>query len=400
MLSFDTYETPTRSYSAKRSSTSMLKTILLFLTLAAFSPGMYAQATWMADNASILGQKRLNEIAIPGAHDAGTFGIANAKKSDILFGKGDGLSSPDNKRTKQLLSISGLFSKWAKTQERTTSEMLDDGIRYLDLRICVNEKGILMTCHGIYGASLESILDDVAAFTTKNPREVVILGFNHFWDRKYQIDQKKEQGEVEGLTQENWTQLINLIKQKLQPKLVSSQKFNPSSKLVDLWRAAGGRQVIALFDSTAAPDDEMFWKQQEVNTWVGGWEMTSFKAGTLNTLKNAKEKAFSDKFFAIRSSVTPDDTGNLIGLGLISKDYPSSAIELAEATNPVVFGWIKNEWAGKYPINLIWADYYNRHGLVELTHHLNGIPVKLNKLRTTPDTKWKRWKKPGTNLSF
>ncbi|MEQ1605701.1 MAG: hypothetical protein ABL999_12620 [Pyrinomonadaceae bacterium] len=382
----------------------MLKNILLetfiVIAFAAITSGYYAQPTWMSDNARILGAKRLNEIAIPGAHDAGTFAIVPAKRTDILFGKGDGLTSPDNKRNKQLLSVSGLFSRWAKTQERTTAEMLDDGIRYLDIRVCVNEKGILMTCHGVYGAPLESILDDVKVFTDKNPRELIILGFNHFWDRKYQVEQNKDQGEIEGLTNEKWTELVRLLKEKLQSKLVSSRKFNPSSKLSDVWQATGGSHVIALFDSAAVPDDDLIWKQQEENTWVGGWEMNSFKLGTQNTLKKAKEKAFADKFFAIRSSVTPDDTGNLIGFGLVSKDYPSSATELAEATNPVVFGWIKNEWAGKYPINLIWADYYNRHGLVELTHHLNGIPVKFNKLKTTPDTKWKRWKKPGTNLSF
>lgn len=115
--------------------------ILLVTAIAAISPGYYAQATWMADNGSILGQKRLNEIALPGAHDAGTFAIEPAKSSDILFGKGDGITSPDNKRTKRLLSISGLFSKWAKTQERTTAEMLEDGIRYFDIRVCVNENG-------------------------------------------------------------------------------------------------------------------------------------------------------------------------------------------------------------------------------------------------------------------
>ena len=374
--------------------------VLLVMAIAAIAPGCYAQATWMGDNASILGRKRLNEIALPGAHDAGTFAIAPAKGTDILLGKGDGISSPDNHKTKQLLSVTGLFSKWAKTQERTTAEMLEDGIRYFDVRVCVNEKRVLMTCHGLYGASVESIIEDVKLFTAKNPREIIILGFNHFWDREYQIELNKEQGEAEGLTKEKWTELVSLIKKKLEARLLSGKKFSPASRLSDVWRAGEGQQVIALFDSEDAPDDDLIWKRREENTWVSGWEMESFKAGTLNTLKKAKARSYADKFYAIRSSVTPDDTGSLIGLGIFSKDYPSSAIELAEVTNPVVFGWIKNEWAGKYPINLIWADYYNRHGLVELAKHINGIPVKFNKLRPSADTKWKRWKRPDTNLNF
>ncbi len=371
--------------------------VILFLTCVTDG---FAQPNWMSANAAVLGKKRLNEIAIPAAHDAGTFAIADSKRTDILFGKGDGLSSPDNKRAKQLLSLSGLFSKWAKTQERTTTEMLNDGIRYFDIRVCVNEKGQLMTCHGLYGASVESILDDVKKFSDKHPRELILLGFNHFWDRQYQIEKNKEQGEIEGLTAAKWMELTNLLKTKLGSKLVNGKEFSPSSKLSDVWKAKGGRQIIALFDTDDVPDDDLIWKRKEENTWVGGWEINSFKSGTLKTLLNAKEKAYSDKFFAIRSSVTPDDQGQLIGLGIFSGDYPSSASELADATNPVVFGWIKNDWAGKYPINLIWADYYNRHGLVDLAKHLNGIKVNLKKLPIGSDTKWKRLKEPEKQTLF
>lgn len=380
---------------------SVKSVIYLFVVLLLVcSADGFAQPNWMSVNAAILGKKRLNEIAIPAAHDAGTFAIADSKRTDILFGKGDGLSSPDNKRAKQLLSISGLFSKWAKTQERTTTEMLNDGIRYFDIRVCVNDKGQLMTCHGLYGASVESILDDVKKFSDKNPRELILLGFNHFWDRQYQIEKNKEQGEIEGLTAAKWTELMTLLKAKLSTKLVNGKEFSPSSKLSDVWKAKAGRQVIALFDTDDVPDDDLIWKRKEENTWVGGWEINNFKAGTLKTLVNAKEKNYSDKFYAIRSSVTPDDNGKLISLGIFSGDYPSSASELANATNPVVFGWIKNEWAGKYPINLIWADYYNRHGLVELAKDLNGIKADVKKLPTADDTKWRRWKEPENKTLF
>ncbi len=374
--------------------------ICLILSIALAAPNVFSQPSWMADNAAILGKKRLNEIAIPSAHDAGTYAIASAKRTDILFGRGDGLSSPDNKRAKQLLSISGLFSKWAKTQERTTAEMLNDGIRYFDIRVCVNEKGILMTCHGLYGASVETMLEDVRRFTEKYPRELILLGFNHFWDRQYQIERNKGQGEIEGLTAHNWSALIGLLKLKLGPKLVSGKEFTPASTMSDIWRSKRGRQVIALFDSDDVPDDDLIWKRKEENTWVEGWEMNNFKTGTAKVLQNAKEKKYSDKFFAIRSSVTPDDNGRLISLGLVSGDYPNSASELADTTNPVVFGWIAEEWAGKYLINLIWADYYNRNGLVDLAKYVNGIRVKIKKGDPAAASKWKNWKEPDRSSFF
>lgn len=366
----------------------LLLPVIILLSLASI---LKAQATWMSDNAALLGKKQLNEITLPGAHDAGTFAISASKNQGINLG-GENASSPDSKKVKRILAFGSVFSDWAKTQERTTAEMLNDGIRYLDIRVCVDNKGVLMTCHGVYGASLESILDDVKNFTDKNPREIVLLGFNHFWERQYQIGRNKKSGEIEGLTTAKWTELVDLIKAKLGSKLVSGKNFSPKSKLNELWQLKNNNQVVALFDSDDAPDDEFVWKRKEANTWVEGWKIDRFKSGALKVLQNARNKQYADKFYAIRSSVTPDDNGELIAMGFFSDVYPKSAGELADMTNPVALGWIKNEWAGKYPINLIWADFYNRTDLVKLAKFLNGIKVDFKNTKIGQTTDWLKWK--------
>jgi len=366
--------------------------LFLPLFLFACASNVFAQAAWMSGNAALLGKKQLNEIALPGAHDAGTYAIAANKTKGISLGDGEGMSSPDNKKVKRFLSFGSVFADWAKTQERTAAEMLDDGVRYFDLRVCVDSKGVLMTCHGLYGASVASILDDVKTFTDKNPREIVLLGFNHFWDRQFQISMGKKQGEIEGLREEKWTELVELIKTKLGGKLVSGKDFSPKSKLNDLWQLRKDNQVIALFDSADAPDEDFIWKQKEENTWVEGWDIDQFKSGTLKVLERAKNGDYADKFYAIRSSVTPDENGQLIGLGLFSKVHPKSNSELADQTNPIALGWIKNEWAGKYPVNLIWADYYNRADLVKLAKSLNGIKVDFKDSKIGTETNWMNWK--------
>lgn len=370
----------------------MLKVFLCSLLIIFPVFNNYSQPNWMTVNSSVLGNKQLNQIALPGAHDAGTFEI-EAAKSNIRLGNNDGISSPDNKPLKQFLSIGSGFSNWAKTQERTTAEMLNDGIRYFDIRVCVNNKGVLMTCHGLYGAPVAAMLDDIKTFTDKYPREIVLLGFNHFWDRQYQIQQNKKQGEIEGLTKEKWTELVKLIKTKLGNKLVSGQNFSPKSKLNELWQLKNNNQVIALFDTDDVPDDEFIWKRLEENTWVEGWDIDEYKNGTLKVLENAKNEQYLNKFYAIRSSITPDENGKLISMGFLSNIYPKSVSDLANMTNPVVLGWIKNEWAGKYPINLIWADFYNRTDLIKLTKHLNGIKVDFKNSKLGTQTNWLKWKK-------
>ena len=365
--------------------------IFLFI-IASFTSNVCAQATWMTDNAALLGKKRLNEIAVPGAHDAGTFAIETSKNSGVNLDDDDGFSSPDNKKIKRFLSFTPNFSGWAKTQERTTLEMLGDGIRYFDLRVCVNKQKVLMTCHGLYGAPLESILDDVKKFTDAHPHELVLLGFNHFWEHQYQIEHNRKQGELEGLTTANWTKLNDLIAAKLGGKLVSNREFSPQSKFSELQNLKKNNQVIALFDTDDAPDSEFIWKRAEENTWVEGWDVNEFKSGTLKILQNAKDKKYADKFYAIRSSVTPDDGGKLIGMGFLSDVFPHSVGELADMTNPVALGWIKNEWAQQYPINLIWSDFYNRTDLVKLAESINGIKVDFKKTKLGTDTNWTRWK--------
>jgi hypothetical protein len=365
--------------------------VYIAITLPAFVPTLVAQPNWMNDNAAILGKLQLNQIALPGTHDAGSFGIIPPKKSGIFGPKVE--TSPDTKPLKQILARGSVFTDWAKTQERTNVEMLNDGVRYFDIRVCVDGKGTLMTCHGVYGASVESMLKDIKTFSDKNPKELILIGFNHFWDRQFQIEQNRKQGEIEGLQKTKWTELVGLIKTKLAGKLVDGRKFSPKSKLEELWKLKKDNQIIVLFDSDEVQNDALIWNRKEENTWFAGWETDTFKSNTINVLQNAKAGKYADKFYAIRSSVTPDENGKLISLGFFNDLYPSSASELADMTNPVALGWIKNEWTGKYPINLIWADFYNRCDLVKLAKHINGIKVDFKDTKIGNDTNWTRWKK-------
>ena len=60
---------------------------------------------WMGQDMAFIGNKRLADIAIPGTHDSGT------------------------------ARVSGLLASTAKTQTQSIGQQLQDGIRYLDLRV-------------------------------------------------------------------------------------------------------------------------------------------------------------------------------------------------------------------------------------------------------------------------
>ncbi len=88
----------------------------------------------------------LTQTVIPGAHDAGTVGMM-----------------------------------WAtETQDKSIGDMLACGARYFDIR--VNKDGDkLVIFHGpIKGVEFAPIVDDIVAFLSANPSEVLLLDFQHF----------------------------------------------------------------------------------------------------------------------------------------------------------------------------------------------------------------------------
>ena len=63
------------------------------------------------------------------------------------------------------------------------------------------------TCHAMHGASIQVLLDDVLQFTTKFPKEIIILDFNHFY----------------GIDTEHHQQLISKIEETFERKLWPSR---------------------------------------------------------------------------------------------------------------------------------------------------------------------------------
>lgn len=165
--------------------------------------------TWMRDWADYIGEKTLRDINIPGAHDAATSKIT--WKSKIAPAE-DLPEALNNLRYAGVgFAINKIIAKWAKAQDHSIRELLDCGIRYLDLRITpknkskkkiaqvrefamnklhglfgqlnnepaekVNSTPEYYSVHGLYGESLKGILADVRAFLDQNPDEFIILDF-------------------------------------------------------------------------------------------------------------------------------------------------------------------------------------------------------------------------------
>jgi len=87
-----------------------------------------------------------------------------------------------------LVSVFGMMAKkivsnWSKTQSLGVDAQLKAGVRYFDIRVsCRPGSSELFVVHGLYGPTVESCLDSLAAFLDDHCCEIVLLDFNHFYD--------------------------------------------------------------------------------------------------------------------------------------------------------------------------------------------------------------------------
>lgn len=180
---------------------------------------------WMKDNWSYIKDRKLTEIVIPGTHDSGT--------NDIGV---DGAGT-------------------ARTQAKSVSDQLKDGIRYFDLR-AVESKHWWGSCaepsdwwiaHGgigspdswtggltFYSYRVDTVLDEVKAFIAKpgNENEFVILDLQDTKDR-YNDERAKNV-------------LIGMILDKMSPYIIKSNSWK-TYKLEDLQK--GNKRILVLLEN-------------------------------------------------------------------------------------------------------------------------------------------------------
>lgn len=159
-------------------------------------------STWMADSVNMtdgvdrrtLGNKPLNQIFLPGSHDTMTYGI-NQSSITSLDKLRLGSDAPIATLVKYT-SIPGVknivgavIQRWAKAQSVDVLTQLNNGIRYLDLRMCLDTSNgtkktptfddLKFTHSLISDVTFKQMIDQVATFNRSNPKEIIILDFQY-----------------------------------------------------------------------------------------------------------------------------------------------------------------------------------------------------------------------------
>ena len=131
---------------------------------------------WMEAIYTSLPGTPLTDVVIPGTHNSGTACMT----SESPWALGADQSVPQILRS---LGRSAAYA-WSRCQSCTVLEQLEAGIRFLDLRVAPSntDESTLHVVHGLVCAPLQDVLNDVATFARKQPREIVLIKRTLMWE--------------------------------------------------------------------------------------------------------------------------------------------------------------------------------------------------------------------------
>ena len=330
-------------------------------------------ADWMSESKAALAGVQLNALSIPGTHDSGTYGIVSVydRPSDDAFAPDDGKNGMI-----RLGEFVGVSDAWAKAQDKTVGEQLADGIRSIDLRPCTEKNGTLRVCHSLYGAKMADILDDVAAFASAHPKEFILIGMKTFagHDSNGNMSDADHQA------------LLSMIDTKIGAHVLDygNGEISPTKTLDDVWKT--GKSIAIIYENEAHRPSRFMPAGAQKGSWDGDiWDKTPKRT----SLESHVSSTLGSTFFSFSAPATPADDLIEYSLDPIG-NYPTNLQKLAAATNPVVLGWVKNEWS-KMVTNVISVDFYESSCVVTLSNWLNGGNPSFDGCNIGSDTMWGKW---------
>eukprot|EP00746_Dinoflagellata_sp_MGD_P020783 gnl/MRDRNA2_/MRDRNA2_148438_c0_seq1.p1 gnl/MRDRNA2_/MRDRNA2_148438_c0~~gnl/MRDRNA2_/MRDRNA2_148438_c0_seq1.p1 ORF type:complete len:344 (+),score=45.03 gnl/MRDRNA2_/MRDRNA2_148438_c0_seq1:2-1033(+) len=321
---------------------------------------------WMGDLQEHLGPQIMPNVILPGSHDAGSFSLTTKEVAPF---------APGCTKSRFAFLWSPVTGPWAKTQRDDYKSMLENGCRYLDTRVCYDEKrDLIRTEHSLMGFAIEELFQQVKQFVDAHPKEIVVVHLRHFRFQDY-YDMPAEQH----------IKLLEMIPKSFDNDiLVHENEWN--LPMQELW--AKGRKVLVMY---AHKVQEVYQSYQYVvpRTRINGelW----CNAQSVQELEDKLDEFLGkceglQAFFKLEACITPD-TG-LIVRGILSGIFypifrrawcplfrPKAIHEIAAMVAPNLEEWVTKKKTEGHRINIVSFDDFS----------VVGIARNLITLNTTKD---------------
>ncbi|WP_167739861.1 hypothetical protein [Streptomyces griseofuscus] len=249
---------------------------------AAPAPADIALGSWMDQLHGTIGDRPMNQVVIPGSHDAGTAGITG---DSGMCDAGDTVGTARK--------WPALAASMSRTQSGSLVQQLDGGSRYLDLRLC-KQDGKWYSYHGgplgrLFfdapdgkGGVIPGQAREVADWIRAHPKEIVIL----------RVTATGPAATLQQDRREAITELGDLVGGGAGHPAIADASLRPTSTY-DQFMAAGRHVVIVDdTDSTAYP---WAWHQPDVQDYRGSYVGVS--TAWQDILKAALDPKLSQKTF-------------------------------------------------------------------------------------------------------
>jgi len=271
---------------------------------------------WMAKLPICIRDKvPLINLAIPGSHDSGSYGISGRSRI-----------APDaeNIIRKLFPFVPCVIRRWSKTQQYSIEDQLNNGIRYLDLRVASNASNDkLYFVHALFCEEITEPFEDLLGFLQKHPKEVVILDFQHFYD----------------FSSQHHIQLISFIMKLFDGKIFV--RSLEESNLIHLTLSGAykyGKQMVVIYRNSTFTSDKFFRSYDFPTPWPN--------ATKIEDLKEILEKRLTTRTpmigFVQQVLLTPD--ANFI----LPRFYSTLRKKCAKKVDSLMTDWIKEQSPGMF----------------------------------------------------
>ena len=297
-------------------------------------------SSWMENLPNEKQLSPLKDLVIPGSHDSGTFSLD--KNMEI------GPDEPNLIRKFGKL-VKPVVYNWSVTQSMTIYEQLRSGIRYLDLRVAYRTADkTIRVLHGLFGWTIDQVLDEVNRFVANYPKEIVILDFNHF----YKMDQAAHKT------------LADTLDASFSKILRAPGRQGPNVTLQEMW--GNEEKVIIIYHDYDVVDTyPCFWPPHLI---CSPWPNTDDTNQLLEILNKQSEASSvsEDALQVTQALLTPQNS-------TIGKHVTSTLKDvLASKCNRQVTEWLKTLRGTKsHKFNIIIADFVELSGFIPTVISLN-----------------------------
>lgn len=284
---------------------------------------------WMGQ---LNGDMLLRNVAIPGTHDSGTYGITPfspiGEDLPSYVPVIQGLVGPLG------LAANPVIALWSIAQGQTFYQQLVGGIRYFDLRLQY-ANGAFNFVHGLVGAPLSDLTTMVTQFLAQPGfgNEIIILDFQHVFN----------------ISGSAVTDLMTTLTDSFSTLMIPSS-MGTGASLSDIWNTSG-RLVVLYPDDTVVANYDFLWSRTTSieDVWPDDQTLTDL----YNDL-NAQLPYTGSELFVLQGVITPN--ASLITSGILGSG-PGSLLALAQQTNPNLNSWISSNWASQ-TLNIVISDWY------------------------------------------